>query len=66
MSFSKAIDERATSVSSTRRMNVPPTCRANRKLNSAVRAVPMWSGPVGLGAIRTRMSLAVGTGSVIR
>jgi hypothetical protein len=24
-------------------------------LNRAVRAVPMWSGPVGLGAIRTRI-----------
>ena len=36
-------------------MNVPPCRRANRKLNSAVRAVPMCSGPVGLGAIRQRM-----------
>ena len=33
---------------------MPPVCRAWRKLNRAVRAVPMWSGPVGLGAIRTR------------
>jgi hypothetical protein len=24
-------------------------------LKSAVRAVPMWRGPVGLGAIRTRL-----------
>ena len=47
--------ERATSVSSSRRMNVPPWRRANRMLNSAVRAVPMCSGPVGLGAIRQRM-----------
>jgi hypothetical protein len=45
-------------------MNVPPTWRANRKLNRAVRAVPMWSGPVGLGAIRTRTSLE-GAGPVI-
>ena len=54
MSFSNSIVLRAWSVSSRRRMNVPPTCRAWRKLKSAVRAVPMWSGPVGLGAIRTR------------
>jgi hypothetical protein len=40
-------------------MNVPPVCRAWRKLKSAVRAVPMWSGPVGLGAIRTR-SVVIG------
>ena len=55
MSRSNASVLRATSVSSSRRTNVPPVWRANRKLNSAVRAVPMWSGPVGLGAIRTRM-----------
>ncbi len=56
MSFSNAAVLRATSVSSRRSTNVPPVCRANRKLNSAVRAVPMWRGPVGLGAMRTRMS----------
>ena len=39
-------------------MNVPPWRRANRMLNSAVRAVPMCSGPVGLGAIRQRMVMA--------
>ena len=58
MSFSNASVLRATSVSSRRRTNVPPVCRANRKLNSAVRAVPRCSGPVGLGAMRTRMSEA--------
>ena len=46
-------------------MNVPPTCRAWRKLKSAVRAVPMWSGPVGLGAMRTRIWSRF-VGSVIR
>ena len=61
MSRSNAAVERATSVSSSRNRKVPPTCRAYRKLNSAVRAVPMWSGPVGLGAIRTRI---VGSGMV--
>ena len=59
MSSSNAGVDRATSVSSRRRMNVPPTCRAKRKLKSAVRAVPMWSGPVGLGAIRTRTGVMV-------
>ena len=56
MSRSNASVLRATSVSSSRKTNVPPAWRANRKLNSAVRAVPMWRGPVGLGAIRTRMA----------
>jgi hypothetical protein len=37
-------------------MNVPPWCRAKSALKSAVRAVPIWSGPVGLGAMRTRIS----------
>ncbi len=55
MSRSCSTVERATSVSSRRRMNVPPWRRANRMLNRAVRAVPMCSGPVGLGAIRQRM-----------
>ena len=59
MSFSNSMVLRATSVSSRRRMNVPPTRRAWRKLNSAVRAVPMCKGPVGLGAIRTRMGASV-------
>ena len=59
MSCSKAAVLRATSVSSSRSTNVPPVWRANRKLNRAVRAVPMCSGPVGLGAIRTRMSAAI-------
>ena len=46
--------ERSRSVSSMRRRNCPPCRRANSQLNTAVRAVPMWRVPVGLGARRTR------------
>ena len=48
-------------------MNVPPLRRANRKLKSAARAVPMCSGPVGLGAMRTRIgrSASVVIGSIV-
>ena len=35
-------------------MNTPPVWRAYSQLNSAVRALPMWKNPVGLGAKRTR------------
>ena len=49
--------ERATSVSSMRRMNVPPVWRACNQLNSTVRAFPMWRNPVGAGENRTRTSL---------
>src|SRR2546428_12491325 len=35
-------------------MNAPPWCRAKSQLNSAVRAFPTWTYPVGLGAKRTR------------
>jgi len=34
--------ERATSVSSTRRMKTPPWRRANAQEKRAVRAPPMW------------------------
>src|SRR5512134_1859839 len=44
--------DRSRSVSSIRRMNFPPLRRACSQLNSAVRAPPMWSSPVGLGANR--------------
>ena len=48
--------ERATSVSSMRRTNVPPAPRASSQLKSAVRALPTCSCPVGLGAKRTRIT----------
>jgi hypothetical protein len=47
---------RAWSVSSTRSRNRPFAARANRKLNSAVRALPGCSAPVGLGANRVTKS----------
>src|SRR4051812_12008249 len=46
--------ERSKSVSSIRRMKVPPKWRAKSQLNSAVRAPPTWRYPVGEGANRTR------------
>ena len=48
--------DRSASVSSMRRMNVPPWPRASSQLKSAVRALPTCSWPVGLGANRTRMT----------
>ena len=45
--------DRSASVSSMRRMNVPSLPCASSQLNSAVRALPTWSCPVGLGAKRT-------------
>ena len=42
----------ATSVSSMRRMNVPPVWRACSQLNSAVRTLPMCRKPVGAGENR--------------
>src|SRR5436189_4693290 len=54
MTSTASCEFRAASVSSTRKMNVPLVCRANSQLNSAVRAPPMCSDPVGLGAKRTR------------
>src|SRR5262245_2692061 len=47
-------EERSRSVSSMRRMKVPPCLRANSQLKSAVLAPPTWRKPVGLGAKRTR------------
>src|SRR6187431_2412840 len=47
-------DDRSVSVSSIRRINVPPYRRANNQLNNAVRAPPTWRYPVGDGAKRTR------------
>src|SRR5688572_9417244 len=50
--------ERSASVSSIRRMNVPSLPCASNQLNNAVRALPTWSCPVGLGANLTRMKSA--------
>src|SRR5262245_13662462 len=47
--------ERSTSVSSMRRMKVPPSFRAKSQLKRAVRAPPTWRYPVGDGAKRTRI-----------
>src|SRR6267142_6939004 len=47
--------ERAKSVSSMRSTNVAPAPRAISQLNSAVRALPTWICPVGLGANLRRM-----------
>src|SRR6266545_2921401 len=52
--------DRATSVSSMRRMNVPPEPRASSQLKSAVRALPTCSWPVGLGAKRSLISFQAG------
>src|SRR5947209_18756958 len=41
------------SVSSMRNRNLPPWCRANSQLKSAVRAPPICRNPVGEGAKRT-------------
>src|SRR5271157_764007 len=49
-------EERSKSVSSMRRTSVPPQCRSNSQLNSAVRAPPTWRYPVGEGAKRRRTS----------
>ena len=45
---------RSWSVSSMRRMKVPPVLRAQSQLKSAVRTPPMWRYPVGDGAKRRR------------
>src|SRR5947209_9635112 len=45
---------RSMSVSSMRRMKVPPLWRAKSQLNRAVRAPPTCRKPVGEGAKRTR------------
>src|SRR6185436_18981092 len=49
--------ERSASVSSMRRMNVPSWPCESSQLKSAVRALPTWSCPVGLGANRTRIGV---------
>src|SRR5262245_37878876 len=52
--------ERSKSVSSIRRMKVPPWPRASSQLKSAVRALPTCNCPVGLGA---NLSLITSLGS---
>ena len=49
---------RASSVSSMRSTNRPPSRRASAQLNNAVRAPPTWKNPVGEGAIRKRGTIA--------
>ena len=56
MLSSDSFVDRSVSVSSMRRMNVPSWPRASSQLKSAVRALPTWSWPVGLGANRTLIS----------
>ena len=41
-----------------RSTKIPPRLRASSQLNSAVLALPTWSGPEGLGANRTRTAAA--------
>src|SRR5438270_9271633 len=50
------------SVSSMRSRNLPPWCRANSQLKSAVRAPPMCRNPVGEGAKRTTTLIPRGWG----
>jgi cytochrome P450 len=52
--LNRAADERSKSVSSMRRIRVPPKWRAKSQLNKAVRAPPTCKYPVGEGAKRTR------------
>ena len=47
--------ERSTSVSSMRRMNLPPVARANAQGYKAERMLPRWMKPVGDGAKRVRV-----------
>ena len=58
-----SVDERSRSVSSMRRMNVPPCLRAKSQLKSAVRALPMCRKPVGEGAKRTVTVIPGGWGA---
>ena len=48
--------DRSKSVSSILIRNFPPIFCAYNQLNSAVRAVPIWNKPVGLGASLKRFS----------
>jgi hypothetical protein len=52
--------ERALSVSSILRRNLPPWWRAKSQLKRAVRAPPMWRNPVGEGAKRVTTGRELG------
>src|SRR5579863_6097241 len=54
MELTEASLLRSTSVSSRRRIIVPPVLRAYNQLKINVRALPTWRNPVGEGAKRTR------------
>src|SRR6267378_5642054 len=54
MELTEASVLRPTSVSSKRRIIVPPLWRAYSQLKMKVRALPTWRKPVGEGANRTR------------
>src|SRR5579863_202381 len=54
MELTEASVFRSTSVSSSRRITVPPVRRAYNQLKMKVRALPTWRNPVGDGAKRTR------------
>jgi hypothetical protein len=54
MEWTEASVLRSTSVSSSRRIMVPPLWRAYSQLKIKVRALPTWRNPVGEGAKRTR------------
>src|SRR6185436_19147150 len=55
MLSSDSLVDRSASVSSMRRISVPSWPRASSQLKRAVRALPTWSCPVGLGAKRNLM-----------
>jgi len=42
-----------------RKISLPPVCRAKSQLNIAVRILPTWGKPVGLGAKRTLTGVVI-------
>jgi hypothetical protein len=65
MEFTDASVLRSTSVSSRRRIIVPPFRRAYNQLNMKVRALPTCRNPVGEGANLTRVFAAFASVCVI-
>lgn len=57
--------ERVVSMSSWRRRNLPPLCRAKSCATFAARAWPRWSRPVGLGAKRVTGGVGMGRGEFL-